>query len=276
MVAPALAQSPFSFKEISPDSLQLSENGKPVFVYNHGVMLKEGAPGDRARCCYVHPVYAPNGVVVTDDFPADHYHHRGIFWVWPVVTIEGQRHDLWLIKGIRKKFERWHGRNTAPDLALLAFENGWYVGEDRVVREVVEIIARPARDGERKLDFTLTFEAFSKPVELLGDPTNDKGYGGFCVRFAPRKETVLTTDSGREAKDSNMVPHSWAREDGTFANGRAGLRIDIDPSNPGYPNGWCLRHYGFLGVNYPGNEPHTLTPGKPLTLKYKVTLFAGE
>jgi hypothetical protein len=50
------------------------------------------------------------------------------------------------------------------------------------------------------------------------------------------------------------------------------------PANPGYPhNGWLMRHgFGFLNVSYPGLEPITLEPGKPLLLRYRVILFAGE
>ncbi len=49
-------------------------------------------------------------------------------------------------------------------------------------------------------------------------------------------------------------------------------------ANPGYPNnGWLLRHgFGFLNVSYPGLTPCTLEPGKPLVLKYRVTLGGGE
>ena len=53
---------------------------------------------------------------------------------------------------------------------------------------------------------------------------------------------------------------------------RAGARETLDPAHPGYPNGWCLRYYGFLGVNYPGLESLTLAPGRRLTLKCRVTL----
>ena len=53
----------FRFRDQSPTSIELSENGSPVFVYNHGMMLRDGVPADRKRCCYLHPVYAPNGVV---------------------------------------------------------------------------------------------------------------------------------------------------------------------------------------------------------------------
>ena len=83
------------------------ENGSPVFVYNYGMMLKKGVAEDRTRCCYLHPVYAPNGVILTDDFPEDHPHHRGINWTWPVVTVDGKTYDLWTIKGILARFEKW-------------------------------------------------------------------------------------------------------------------------------------------------------------------------
>ena len=90
LLATALqAESPFVFREISPTALELTENGKPIFVYNFGMTLASGAPEAKCRSSYLHPVYAPNGVVITDDFPKDHWHHRGIFWAWRAVSFDG-------------------------------------------------------------------------------------------------------------------------------------------------------------------------------------------
>lgn len=269
--AAVFGASPFEFEEIAPGRLQLNDNGRPVYVYNYGVMRPAGVPEARHRCCYVHPVYTPGGIVITDDFPVDHYHHRGVFWVWPKITVDGTDTDLWLIDGVRKKFGKFLARETLAGRAVLEFTQGWYLdeGDEEIVRETVRIVALPASGGKRALEFTLGFEALSGPVEITGQ-LPAKGYGGFSVRFAPRHNTVITTKDG-EVNDSNMVPYPWAREEGGFKEGRAALRIDIDPSNPGYPNGWCLRHYGFLGVNFPGLEGHTLRPGEPLSLKYKLT-----
>jgi hypothetical protein len=258
---------PFAFHETSPASLQLTENGKPVFVYNHGMMLKPGAPENRRRSSYIHPLYAPDGTVVTDDFPRDHYHHRGVFWAWPVVMVDGARYSLWDLKGIQDKFVRWIARETRPDSARLALENGWYVGEKKVLKETVEVVAHAVESDRRTLDFTLAFEALETPVQVAGSPDLQKGYGGFSVRFAPREKTVILTDKGVEAKDSDRVPHPWAALNS--------LRIDIDPANPAYPNGWCLRHYGFLGVSFPGLEPYTFEPNRPVVLKYRVTVYSG-
>jgi len=171
-----------------------------------------------------------------------------------------------------------------------------------VLKETVEVVAFPAEAGRRNLDLTLVFEALERPLELRGEPAQKKGYGGLSFRFGPRQDTVVRTDAGREKGDTNMVPHPWAdpRQDtvvrtdagrekgdtnmvphpwaeleGVFASGRAGARVTIDPSHPAYPNGWCLRYYGFLGVNYPGLEPLTLRPAQPLVLKYRVTVHGA-
>lgn len=264
------AAGPFEFRELNETSIQLLEAGKPVYVYNHGMTLKPGMPEDRRRACYLHPVWTPDGTVVTDDFPVDHPHHRGIFWAWPHVKIGNQDLDLWSIQGIHQKFVRWMEKKTAPGQARLGVENAWYAGDRKVVKETVLMVAHRAEGGRRALDFTLVFEALTEPVSLTGESASKKGYGGFNVRFAPREHTALTTDRGKETGDSNMVPHPWAELEADYGGRHAAVRVEIAPGNPGFPNGWCLRHYGYLGVNFPGLAPYTLERGKPLRLRYRV------
>ena len=272
----ALLLAAFAFQDHpAAGKLDLTESGKPVFTYNYGMQLAPGVPESRRRSSYLHPLYAPDGTVLTDDFPKDHYHHRGLSWMWPVVLADGKRCNLWEIAGIRQRFVRWIARDAGPDRARLAVEDGWFLDDGRqVVRETVEIVVYPARDNRRLLDLTLRFEALGQPVSIAGTPDQQKGYGGLSFRFAPRTDTVLTTDTGSEAKDTNLVPHRWAELSGVFEGRRAGARVDIDPANPAFPNGWCLRQYGFLGVNFPGLEPYTIQPGQPLVLQYHVTALS--
>jgi type 1 glutamine amidotransferase len=263
----------FRFRDLNGKSVEVTENGAPVFVYNYGRMLAPGAPEDRARCCYLHPVYAPNGVVITDDFPKDHYHHRGISWMWPVVTVDGQTYDLWTIKGIHARFEKWLRRDADHKQAVLAVRNGWYAGDRRVVEETVEITAHPAVSGRRDLDFSLSFRASDAAVSIAGTPDQGKGYGGFNIRFAPRTGTRIRTPDQSDAPDSDLKPQPWAELAGDFGGKPAAARITIDPSNPGAPNGWCLRHYGFLGVEFPGLQSYRLASDRPLVLKFRVSLI---
>jgi type 1 glutamine amidotransferase len=265
------AHAEFRLRDIGGKSLELTENGAPVFVYNYGTMLKEGAPADRARCCYLHPVYAPNGAVVTDDFPKDHWHHRGISWMWPVVKVEGKTYDLWTIKGILARFEKWHRKQAGSRQAAISFQDGWYIGERKVVQEDVEIVAHPVAAGRRVLDFTIRLRAMQESVEIAGEPDANKGYGGFNIRFAPRTGTTIAVPGSADIKDSDLQPQPWAELTGDFNGKRAATRITIDPGNPAAP-GWCLRHYGFLGVEFPGLQAYKLDRQTPLVMKFRVSL----
>jgi hypothetical protein len=280
LVSAASAASPFSFREISPSGLQLSDGGSPVFVYNFGMVLAPGFPETMRRSCYLQPVYAPDGTLLTDDFNKDHPHHRGISWMWPEVNVDGKKGDIWMVKGFQQRFVSWKAREAEGPQARLAVENGWFDGDRKFVKENVEILTHAAVDGRRLLEFTLSFEALDHAVQIAGTPEGKKGFGGFCMRFAPRDggaaKTVIRTDQGISKKDGVLAHHPWAEVTGLFQGKPAGARIDDDPANPGYPNGWLLRHsFAFLNVSYPGLDPATLEPGKPLLLKYRVTLLSG-
>jgi hypothetical protein len=74
-------------------------------------------------------------------------------------------------------------------------------------------------------------------------------------------------------RDEDHNRHEWAELEAVFGGARAGLRVTADPSNPAHPNSWCLRHYGFVGANFPGTQAYRLEPGRTLTLRYRVNLF---
>ena len=279
--SPMLPDSPepgFAFKDSENRSLGVFESGRPVIAYNHGMMLKPGAPEDRRRSCYVHPIHTPDGVDVTDDFPADHLHHRGMSWMWPIVEAEEGKHNLWDIRGIHQKFEAWQLKTAGEDRARIGVMNGWYVGAKKVASERVELSVLRAANHGRCIDLSLTFEASDQPVRLTGEMGPErKGYGGLCLRFAPRTGTIITTSAGRGLKDSNLEPFPWADLSGSFgaAGAAAGAAVFVDRANPGFPNGWTLRNYGFLGVCWPGLQTYTLEPGKPVTLRYRLWAHDG-
>jgi len=275
---PAEAVAPaFTFADQNGLRLTVSDAGKPVLGYVYGMNLKDGVPEDRRRSSYIHPVYGLDGEVLSDDFPEDHYHHRGIFWTWPQVFVGGERYSLWDIRGIYQRFESWLCRRSGPVFAKLGVRNGWYVEGKRVVDEKVWVKIYRASEMGRILDFVLCWEAVDEPVTLLGSP-DIKGYGGFSFRFAPLENPVLTTSGGVQAEDSNRIPFPWADFSANFA-GRAeksGAALFDHPENIDHPNGWCLRHYGFVGIAWPGVEPFVLQPGNPVTARYRVLLHRDD
>lgn len=273
--APASA-SPFRFLTVSEESLGLWEGDRPVLVYHHGVVTREGVPADRARSTYIHPLYGLDGEVLTDDFPADHTHHRGLFWAWPHVKIGTAHHDLWMLRGVRQSFEHWLARETGPDTALLGVENGWYVGAKRVLREQAWFRIHRATAQGRAVDVEFVWEPTEQPVTLAG--AEGKSYGGLTLRFAPRTQTVITTPLGQGPDDLAMTRLPWADLSARFA-GRdtpSGAAIFISPSHPDYPPMWLTRHYGVLCVGWPGVEPETFEPGEPIRCGYRVWIHRGS
>lgn len=59
--------------------IELSEGGAPVFFYQ-----REPKSLDGTYVCnnYIHPLYSPAGDILTEEFPAGHPYHRGVFWAW--------------------------------------------------------------------------------------------------------------------------------------------------------------------------------------------------
>ncbi len=267
---------PFRFTDLEPASLGLWESDQPVLVYNHGLQTRPGVPEDRRRSSYVHPLYGLDGEVLTDDFPKDHCHHRGLFWAWPHVRSGGQEYDLWMLRGIRQQFERWTDRRAGPAEAVLGVENGWYVGQRRVVREEVGMRVSPATDAGRAIDLELRWTALDEPVTLWG--AAGKSYGGFSLRFAPRQETVITTATGRQQEDLNLTRLAWADLTARFAGapGPSGVAVFVHRGHPDYPPTWITRHYGFLGVGWPGTAPAVLQPGKAVTCRYRLWIHRGQ
>jgi hypothetical protein len=254
----------FRWQEKDPSRLELLQDGSTVFIYNHGA---------GRQCCYLHPVYSASGVVVTDDAPADHPHHRGIFWAWPVVETAGIRGDLWMLRGARHQFERIVQQSAGQSKAELITEHSWILGDRPAVKESLALVVHAARSHSRTIDVELTLQAVGDPVSIAGAPEQNKGYGGLSARFAPRSTTVLRSDGGIVKADENHNPHAWAELEGAFDKGSAGLRITANAGNPAYPNQWCLRYYGFVGASFPGAAAYTLEPGKPVTLRYQVRVF---
>jgi hypothetical protein len=275
-VSATAAEPGFSFRELDARSLGLYDGGKPVLVYNHGVISRPGVPVDRARSTYVHPLYGLDGEVLSDDFPKDHYHHRGLFWGWPHVISAGKEYDLWMLKGIEQRFEKWLGREADAKGATLALENGWYVGDKKVMEEKVRLRVGPVEGKGRAIDVDLSLKPTAEPVALRG--AEGKSYGGITFRIAPGTNTVITIPSGVTAGDLPITNLAWAdlsrRLEGRTES--SGVAIFISPKHPDFPPEWLTRHYGVLCVGWPGVKQQTIPVGQQVNLSYRVWLHRGR
>ncbi|MCX6954702.1 MAG: PmoA family protein [Verrucomicrobia bacterium] len=84
---------------VAPDrgDLRLSVAGQPVFYYRmeRDAVPREGIKPEYLRAGYIHPVFSPMGQLVTDDYPANHPHHHGIWTPWTKTSFQGRSPDFW-------------------------------------------------------------------------------------------------------------------------------------------------------------------------------------
>ncbi len=271
------SEARFRFMEPNERSLQLVDGDRPVLVYNHGIITPKDHPADRARSTYIHPLYGLDGEVLTDDFPGDHPHHRGLFWAWPHVRVGTNHHDLWMLQGVRQQFGRWLARK--PDLegaAVLGVENGWYVGDRQVMSEQAWFRVHTVQGDTRAIDVELTWVPANEDITLSG--AEGKSYGGLTLRYAPRTNTVITTPLGQSPQDLAMTRLPWADLSAQFQGSDrfSGAAILISPKHPDFPPTWLTRHYGCLCVGWPGVQERTFRPGEPIRCAYRVLIHRGR
>ena len=175
--------------------------------------------GKFSRANYVHPLHDPSGDIVTEDFPKDHRHHRGIFWAWHQLLLNGKpTSDPWACRGIEWKVPEtegdWAQTHADARSATMRVVRDWVVANPntsnpaatspdsadhslRLARETVGITVWPSTPNVRILDFDLRLRALKEGVSI-GGSDDVKGYGGFSprvklasdVKFVGRKGEV--------------------------------------------------------------------------------------
>jgi len=270
----------YSLEEVGDTSLKVLEAGRPVLTYNFGLMTGEQVPERdhrRTRACYIHPVWGLDGEAITEDFPRDHYHHHGVFWTWPYVGVGDKTYDLWQGTGMDDRFVGWLAREVGPIAAVLGVENGWFVGEKKVMIERVWITAFAAEKDSQAIDVCLVLIPTDRPVSLQG--RGGKSYGGLTVRFQglPRQDVTITVPSGRTTDDLKMTPLEWVDYTGKYPGHEnpSGATVMIHPEHPDYPPTWLTRHYGPQCVGWPGVKAQTFQPGQTIRLDYRLRVHRG-
>ena len=78
------------------DAIKITVGELPVLEYN---MAIRPSPDETkpyyARSGFIHPIFDPQGNVLTDDFPPDHMHQHGVMFPYTKTTFRGQVVDFW-------------------------------------------------------------------------------------------------------------------------------------------------------------------------------------
>jgi hypothetical protein len=262
------------------EGYQFLEGGKPVLFYR--TVARAMPDGTYARSDYCHPLYGLDGEVLTQDFPADHLHHRGIFWAWHQVYVgEQAMGDMWACQDFVWDIRAVEILPPAPPSGALRAEvywksSQWKDGQEPFVKETTTIRVHQTAAETRLIDFDIEIRALVDGLRMGG--SNDvKGYGGFSTRIVLPPDIRMTDASGPVTPRNTAVPAGdWIDFAGTFGAAPSNFAILVHPSHPGQPRKWILRNSGSAqNLAFPGRAPVAIPMKTPLTLRYRLVLHRG-
>ena len=264
---------------ILEDRAVFTEGQDTVMAYQ---IRPKSMAGKWERAGYIHPLYSLDGAVLTEDFPEDHPHHRGVFWAWHQVFIGDTRiGDGWEIRDFSWEVEVAEAMPAPAGAASLQATVYWkspvWTGpsgqEEPFVKETTQITVYPAEASTRRIEVRIQLQAL-EPAMRLGGSDDEKGYGGFSARLPLPEDLQFNGPMGAVLPENTPVASpGWVDITGSFGPGetRSGVVIAEDPGNPGYPNPWILRQTGSMQnavYPHPGAVPVALPTDQPLVLRY--------
>lgn len=253
-------------------NITLTENGEPIYTYQKEM---KSLGGKYARANYLHPVYGLGGEVLTEDFPEDHLHHRGIFWAWHQLIAGGEKlADPWECRGIEWKVKSTDTR-VENNIARLEVTVEWIAGPDgrkkTYIEERTQISCYPT-SGYRILDFQINLRAPGDDV-WLGGSEDSKGYGGFSARLKLSHDVRFVGEKGEVQPETKAVKAgSWVNVLSASAGKPFGVVVMNDPEAKPF-HGWILRNKDSMqNAAFPGRKPIKLKAGETLTLRYRLLI----
>ena len=263
------------------DGYLFQEAGRPVLFYQ---LEPRSIDGKYQRSNYIHPLHGLDGEVLTEDFPADHPHHRGIYWTWHQVFIGDVRAgDPWLAR----RFSWELAESAIIDGPGLRVTHRWHspdflAGAEPIAEETAEVVVHAANGDFRLVDFDIRLSALQEDV-LVGGSEDDKGYGGFSVRVRMLEGLEFTAAAGDIRPERlAMAIGDWVDFSGVFALGSdaSGVAVFVHPESVGYPQPWVLRSAETPSMQnpvWPGREPVALPrDGGSVHLKYRLVVHRGQ
>jgi len=269
--------SPFTITE-NEDGISLSEDGKPVFFYQK---KPKSLTGKYICNNYIHPLYNLNGDTLTEEFPADHLFHRGVFWAWHQLKVNDTINlgDGWINEGISQEVISRESQRDKDEISVttqvqwnsLALPEG-----EEFMEEMTTITVYRKKNEMRIIDFAIILNPKIEGIKI-GGSDDEKGYGGFSVRLKLPEDIAFASETGAVEPQNLQIKTGPVMDfSGTFGkSGKNGVLLLCHPENPGYPSPWILRRKGSMqNIAFPGRELFNLD--KPLVLRYRMIIHSGD
>lgn len=280
-------------------AVTLSTFGRTAFVYR---TEKTEFPPNRPdlkpifhRGGYIHPVLSPSGKQITDDYPANHKHHHGIWFAWTHTEFEGRSPDFWNMGDGKGTVEfvsldkTWSGpvhagfasQHRQMDLTEKSAD-GTPLKPKTALNETWNVkLYAIGNDADRPyfvFDMEITETCAHGPLKLP-----QYRYGGIGVRGnwawnGKDKLNFLNSEgvTDRSKGDKNETVGRWAHVGGIVDGGLTGIAVLGHPDNARAPEPQRI-HPTEPFLNFAPQQAGDLeiTPGKPLVARYRFVVADG-
>lgn len=260
--------------------LLVEENGEKVLFYQKAV---KSLKGKYSRNNYIHPLYNLDGDIITEDFPEDHPHHRGVFWAWHHVSVNDSIiSDTWSLQNydcnIKELTSSIDSSGAVINITAL-WSSPIYLEGTPYLKEQTKIKIFNKSENKRIIDFEISLLALTNGLRI-GGAANNKGYGGFSPRFKIPGDLIFTSDRGQIIPQENQIKAGqWMDFSATFGEGKgvSGITLLSHQHSPDYTQSWILRKQNSMqNVVYPGPEPVLISTEMPSVLKYRMIIHSGK
>ncbi len=190
---------------------------------------------------YLHPLRSPAGLMVTDDYPAKHLHHHGVWTAWTKAVFKGRPTDFWNMGDGKGKVDCvsadyfWSGPVHAGVEAENAFTDLTSGDPVPALSELwlVRIFAIPEGGQPYRLIEVTSTQTMADDSDL---ELPEYHYGGFGIRGngawdGAGNAAFLTSGGVTDRDGANGKPARWIAMSGETGNGKATIAILGSPEN---------------------------------------------
>lgn len=271
-------KSSFTFKK-TDQGVELQENNMPVFFYQK---MPKSLTGKYICNNYLHPLYNLNGDTITEEFPVDHPYHRGIFWAWHQIYIDGKSvGDGWIMEDLKQEVvhvEPILKEQIAQLKINVLWKSSHFENGKPFLSEFTTITVYPFQNDIRKIDFAISLQALVAGVKI-GGSDDEKGYGGLCARFKLPEDLTFTSKDGAIVPKTLQIEAGPGMDFSASFNGidKSGVSILCHPETPNYPAPWILRSKTSMqNIVFPGRNLIEISVDKPTVLYYRLIINNGN
>jgi hypothetical protein len=272
-------------------SVRPTGNGFDFVESGHVIAAYQRRPTDKdgkyQRSHYLHPVVGLNGAELTEDFPTDHLHHRGIFWAWHQLTVDGkQLGDPWVCQ--RSYWDHVSAAIETTDTSSRLNVAVHWSSDDLldatgkripIVLERSTIEFHPRTESYRLVDIRFSLEPLLNNVSI-GGSDDQKGYGGFSVRMKLKPPMQFLGEGGEiEPTITGISGGRWVNIQGPIGpdDSVAGIAMLQMSASPKLPQPWILRRgKSMQNAAFPGQKAFKLSKPNSVEFHYRLVIHAGN